>query len=399
MKYRTDRHGDKLSILGYGCMRFTKKGNSIDIDKAEKEIMTAFKAGVNYYDTAYIYPGSEAALGEILQRNSIRKDVKIATKLPQYLIGNNQALDKRFSEELSRLRTDYVDYYLMHHLTDVLQWNRLKTLGIIEWIEKKKAEGAIRNIGFSYHGNTENFLKILNDYDWDFCQIQYNYIDVNSQAGEKGLKAAYEKGIPVIIMEPLRGGKLVNMLPEKARKVISQNERGWSPAQWGLRWLYNQKEVTVVLSGMNSEEMVLENVKTASEAESGDFKQSDFDLIETVRKLISENEKIGCTGCRYCMPCPKGVEIPGIFRSWNTMYTESKMSGRAQYFQAFYLTENPGLATQCIECGKCEQHCPQSLPIRQKLKEADKDLRPLLFRIGFFFGRKFMLRGKKVNKD
>jgi hypothetical protein len=284
----------------------------------------------------------------------------------------------------------------MHHLTDVAMWEKLKAVGILKWIEEKKASGQIRNIGFSYHGNTENFLKILNDYDWDFCQIQYNYIDVNSQAGEQGLKAAHEKGIPVIIMEPLRGGKLVNMLPEKARKIISENKRGWTPAQWGLRWLYNQKEVTVVLSGMNSEEMVLENVKTASEAEVGDFTQSDFDLIETVRKLISENEKIGCTGCRYCMPCPKGVEIPGIFRSWNTMYTESKMSGRAQYFQAFYLTENPGLATQCIGCGKCEQHCPQSLPIRQKLKEADKDLRPLLYRIGFFFGRKFMLRGKKA---
>lgn len=396
MKYRTDKHGDKLSILGYGCMRFTKKGGGIDIDKAEKEIMTAFKAGVNYYDTAYIYPGSEAALGEILQRNGIRKEVKIATKLPQYLIGNNQALDKRFSEELSRLKTDYIDYYLMHHLTDIKQWNRLKTLGVIEWIEKKKAQGAIRNIGFSYHGNTENFLKILNDYDWDFCQIQYNYIDVETQAGVKGLKAAYEKGIPVIIMEPLRGGKLVNMMPESARKIIEKNDRNWSPAQWGLRWLYNQKEVTVVLSGMNSVEMVLENVKTASEAEADEFTQSDFDLIDAVRKEISEKEKIGCTGCRYCMPCPKGVEIPGIFRSWNTMYTESKMSGRAQYFQAFYLTENPGLATQCIECGKCEQHCPQSLPIRQKLKEADKDLRPLVYRIAFFFGRKFMLRGKIV---
>lgn len=396
MKYRTDKHGDKLSILGYGCMRFTKKGGGIDIDKAEKEIMTAFKAGVNYYDTAYIYPGSEAALGEILQRNGIRKEVKIATKLPQYLIGNNQALDKRFSEELSRLKTDYIDYYLMHHLTDIKQWNRLKTLGVIEWIEKKKAQGAIRNIGFSYHGNTENYLKILNDYDWDFCQIQYNYIDVETQAGVKGLKAAYEKGIPVIIMEPLRGGKLVNMMPESARKIIEKNDRNWSPAQWGLRWLYNQKEVTVVLSGMNSVEMVLENVKTASEAEADEFTQSDFDLIDAVRKEISEKEKIGCTGCRYCMPCPKGVEIPGIFRSWNTMYTESKMSGRAQYFQAFALAENPGFASQCIQCGKCEQHCPQSLPIRQKLKEADKDLRPLFFRIGIFFGRKFMLRGKVV---
>ena len=176
---------------------------------------------------------------------------------------------------------------------------------------------------------------------------------------------------------------------------LKENERGWTPAQWGLKWLYNQKEVTVVLSGMNSLEMVEENVKTASDSEAGEFTQSDFDLIEKVKKIISENEKIGCTGCRYCMPCPKGVEIPGIFKSWNTMYTESKMSGRGQYFQAFYLTENPGLATQCIECGKCEQHCPQNLPIRQKLKEADRDLRPLPFRIVFFFGRKFMLRVKK----
>lgn len=395
MKYRLDRHGEKLSILGYGCMRFTKKGTAIDIDKAEKEIMAAYRAGVNYYDTAYIYPGSEAALGEILERNGIRKNVKIATKLPQYLMSSKEAPDKRFREELSRLRTDYVDYYLMHHLTDISQWERLKSMGILQWIADRKSDRSIRNIGFSYHGNTENFLKILNDYDWDFCQIQLNYMDENTQAGVEGLKAASEKGIPVIIMEPLRGGKLVNMLPEKARKAIRENERGWSPSQWGLKWLYNQKEVTVVLSGMNSLEMVEENVKTASDSDAGEFTQSDFDLIEKVKKIISENEKIGCTGCRYCMPCPKGVEIPGIFKSWNTMYTESKMSGRGQYFQAFYLTENPGLATQCIECGKCEQHCPQNLPIRQKLKEADRDLRPLPYRIGFFFGRKFMLRGRK----
>ncbi len=399
MQYRTDRHGEKLSILGYGCMRFTKKGVSIDIDKAEKEIMAAYNAGVNYYDTAYIYPGSEAALGEILQRNGIRDKVKIATKLPQYLMGSNpQNVERLFKEELSRLRTDYVDYYLMHHLTDITQWNRLKQMGIEKWIADKKSSGAIRNIGFSYHGNTENFLKILEDYDWDFCQIQYNYIDENSQAGAKGLKAAAEKGIPVIIMEPLRGGKLVNMLPEGAKKAIKENERGWTAAQWAFRWLYNQKEVTVVLSGMNSMEMVEENLRTASEAAADSFTESDMELIAKVKKIINESERIGCTGCRYCMPCPKGVEIPGIFRSWNTMYTESKFSGRAQYFQAFSLTENPGFASQCIECGKCEQHCPQSLPIRQKLKEADRDLRPLPYKIAFFIGRKIMLRKEKKNK-
>ena len=177
MQYRKDKYGEELSILGYGCMRFSRKGNGVDIDKTEQELLAAYRAGVNYFDTAYIYPGSEAALGEILARNGLREKVHIATKLPQYLVRNLASLDKFFEEELSRLRTDYVDYYLMHHLTDVAQWERLKTVGVLDWIAAKKASGAIRNIGFSYHGNTDNFLKILADYDWDFCQIQYNYLD------------------------------------------------------------------------------------------------------------------------------------------------------------------------------------------------------------------------------
>ena len=186
MQYRKDRNGNDLSILGYGCMRFSKKGGGIDIDKTEQELLAAYRAGVNYYDTAYIYPGSEAAVGEIFERNHIREKVNIATKLPQYLIGNRAALDRYFNEELSRLRTDHVDYYLMHHMTDVAMWEKLKKVGILEWIQEKKQSGAIRNIGFSYHGNTENFLKILNDYDWDFCQIQYNYLDEVAQAGKAG---------------------------------------------------------------------------------------------------------------------------------------------------------------------------------------------------------------------
>ena len=341
-------------MLGYGCMRFTKKGAGIDLRKAEREILTAYKAGVNYYDTAYIYPGSEEALGKILAKHKLRERVNIATKLPQYLIRNREALDKYFNEELSRLRTDYVDYYLMHHLTDVAMWEKLKAVGILKWIEEKKASGQIRNIGFSYHGNTENFLTILDDYDWDFCQIQYNYMDEVSQAGAKGLMAAAAKGIPVVIMEPLRGGKLVNLLPARAKRVIEKYGHGWSPAELAFRWLYNQPEVTCVLSGMNSVEMVKENCRVASEATAGHFTKHDYRLIEVVKREIRAKEKVGCTGCRYCMPCPKGVDIPGTFHCYNTMFIEGKSAGRFQYAQAVGLTKEPAFASQCIECGKCE---------------------------------------------
>ena len=395
MQYRNDKYGTPLSVLGYGCMRFTKKGNSIDIDKAEKELMAAYEAGVNYFDTAYIYPGSEAAVGEIFERNHIREKVHIATKLPQYMIGSRAAIDKYFNEELARLRTTYIDYYLMHHLTDVAMWDKLKKVGILEWIRAKKESGAIKNIGFSYHGNTENFLRILEDYDWDFCQIQYNYLDEVAQAGVKGLKAAAEKGIPVVIMEPLRGGKLVNMLPGGALDAMKKSGRDWTPAQWGLRWLYNQKEVTVVLSGMNSLEMVEENCRTASEAAAGHLTEEDFATLEVVKAKIREKEKVGCTGCRYCMPCPKGVDIPGIFRCYNTMFTESKSQGRFQFAQTVGLTKEPAFASQCVKCGKCEKHCPQGIPIREKLVEADKALRPLPYKIGIGIARMYMFRGAK----
>lgn len=392
MHYRKDKYGDELSILGFGCMRFTKKGGSIDVDKAEKEILAAYQAGVNYFDTAYLYPGSEAAIGEIFERNHMREKIHIATKLPQYLVGSRAALDRFFNEELSRLRTDYVDYYLMHHMTDIAMWEKLKKMGILEWIDEKKKSGQIRNIGFSYHGNTDNFLRILNDYDWDICQIQYNYYDERSQAGVDGLRAAAEKGIPVVIMEPLRGGKLVNLLPESAKKVMKESGRNWSPAEWGFRWLFDQPEVTVVLSGMNSLEMVEENCRTASTAEAGHLTEADRETLRRVTEAIQEKEKVGCTGCRYCMPCPQGVDIPGTFLCYNTMYIEGKHQGRFQYAQTVGLTREPAFATQCIGCGKCELHCPQEIPIRAKLKEADKALRPLPYKVGIDVARKFMLR-------
>lgn len=392
MQYRKDKHGDDISILGYGCMRFTNKNGKIDLDKAEKEILEAYKNGVNYYDTAYIYPGSEVALGTILSKNNIRDKVKIATKLPQYMISNQKSLDSFFNEELSRLKTDYVDYYLMHHLTDYVQWEKLKNVGIIDWIKEKKQNGQIRNIGFSYHGNSEMFIKILEDYDWDFCQIQYNYLDENSQAGRKGLNRAGELSIPVMIMEPLRGGKLVGMLPESAKKLIAENDRHYSAAEWGFRWLFNQKDVTCVLSGMNSIEMVLENCRIADSSKVDQFNEEDYAFIEKIIKEIKAKEKVGCTGCRYCMPCVKGIDIPGTFNAYNRMYTESKHDGRFQYAQAVALRKDAAFVTACIKCGKCEKHCPQSIPIREKLVEADKALRPLHYKVGINVVRAFMLR-------
>lgn len=389
MQYREDKYKRKISILGYGCMRFTKKGGSIDMDKAEKELMAAIEGGVNYLDTAYIYSGSESAVGEILKKNHCRERVYIATKLPQYLIKTDDSIDKYFAEQLKRLQTEYIDYYLMHMLTDIAAWEKLCRLGIREWIRRKKEEGSIRNIGFSFHGNTEMFLQILNAYDWDFCQIQYNYMDEHSQAGREGLKAAAAKGIPVIIMEPLRGGKLVDLLPEEALQKIGENERGWTPAEWAFRWLWDQPEVTCVLSGMNSLSMVEENMRIASEVRPGEFTQEDFALIEEVKTEINGRIKVGCTGCGYCMPCPKGIDIPTTFRCYNRMYTENAKAGRFEYMQITALQKEMSDVSKCVECGKCESHCPQHLEIRKELKAAAGKLTPWYFRVGVKLMRLF----------
>lgn len=380
MNYRNDRYGNKISLLGYGCMRFAKKGGSIDLDKAERELMTAINRGVNYLDTAYIYPGSEVAVGEILSRNNCREKVNIATKLPQYFIKTEGAIEKYFTEQLSRLKTDYIDYYLMHMLTDIAAWEKLVKLGVKDWIEDKKAKGIIKNIGFSFHGNTDMFLKILEAYDWDFCQIQYNYVDENSQAGRKGLMAAAAKGIPVIIMEPLRGGKLVDLLPEKAKKIIEDYNVKRTPAEWAFRWLWEQPEVTCVLSGMNSIKMIEENCRVASEVCEHEFTQADYNMIEALKQEINANTRVGCTGCGYCMPCPKGIDIPVAFRCYNRMYTETHWSGRFEYHQIIALQKDMADIQKCIACGKCESHCPQHIEIRKQLKEARKHLQPWYYR-------------------
>lgn len=399
MQYRKDKYGNEVSAIGYGCMRFSKKGSGIDFEKAEKEVLRGIELGINYYDTAYTYPGNEECLGKILDKNNCRDKVKIATKLPQYLVKNASQIDKYFDEELKRLRTDYIDYYLCHMFTDINNWDKLKDLGFIDWVARKKEEGAIRQIGFSYHGDTEGFIKILNVYDWDFCQIQYNYVDEHTQAGRRGLEEAAKKGIPVVIMEPLRGGKLVFALPEEAKKIIKNNEHGWTSAEWGLRWLWNQPEIMCVLSGMNSIEMVEENVRIASDTAPGSLTSEDFAVYEKIKELIREKEKVGCTGCAYCMPCPHGVDIPGTFTCYNKMYSEGKSSGRFEYARNIGMRDVPGFATQCVGCGLCEKHCPQHIEIRAKLKEADKALRPLPYKVLTAAARKFTIRKKKEEKE
>ncbi len=373
MKYREDKYGNKLSALGFGCMRFKKKMGRINMEDAEHQIMTAFNKGVNYFDTAFIYPGSESAIGEIFEKNDIRDKVYIATKLPPQLMRSTEILDKLFNEQLKRLRTDHIDFYLMHMMADIKIWERLKSIGIEKWIEDKKASGAIRQIGFSYHGNSDMFCKIIDAYDWDMCLIQYNYMDEHTQAGRKGLNHAHEKGIPVMIMEPLRGGRLVNNLPSDAKRIFAEHPVQHTPAQWAFRWLWNQPEVSVVLSGMNSDEMVEDNIRTATDTQIGELTADDEAMLQRVVRAINSKMKVPCTGCAYCMPCPQNINISGTFSAYNRCFTENSFAGVKEHVRSTVLGQYAP-ASACIGCGKCEKHCPQSIEIRKHLKEAAKEL-------------------------
>lgn len=382
MQYRKDKYGNLLSVLGFGCMRFPQKLGRIDMEETEVQILQAIEGGINYFDTAYIYSGSEAALGQILQKNNLRDRVYIATKLPHYLIKSMEQMEKLFQEELRRLCTDHIDYYLMHMLTDTDAWQRMVGLGVVQWLAEKKRTGAIRQVGFSYHGNSDMFCRLVDAYDWDFCQIQYNYMDEHSQAGRRGLHYSAAKGLPVIIMEPLRGGKLVNRLPQEAKDIFAAYPVNGTPAQWALRWLWDQKEVTVVLSGMNSRAMIRENLQTADETRIGQLGDGEQQMLQSVVKAINSKMKVGCTGCGYCMPCPKGVDIPGTFAAYNRRFQEGIFAGLKEYFMCTAARKNSTAASNCIGCGKCEQHCPQGIPIREHLKDAQKELEIPVYKLG-----------------
>ena len=390
MQYRKDRYGNDISILGYGCMRFTKKGGQTDLDKATKEIMTAYEAGVNYFDTAYIYSGNEVALGEILNRTGIRENINIATKLPHYLIKKAETIEKMFTEELKRLQTDYIDYYLMHMLTDVKSWERMKQLGVDRWIEEKKASGQIRQIGFSYHGNSDAFCELIDAYDWDFCMIQYNYMDENSQAGRRGLEYAASRGIPVIIMEPLRGGRLVNNLPDEAQALFDNHESGRSAAQWAFSWLWDQSQVTCVLSGMTDTDMIAENVKCAQEARAGSLTDDDQEFLKEVARAINSRMRVGCTGCGYCMPCPRKVDIPGCFSAYNNKFKDGWFASLKEYMQCTTMRQDVTAASNCVNCGLCEKHCPQSIKIREELVNVRRALEGPAYKVVSKVVRTFM---------
>jgi predicted aldo/keto reductase-like oxidoreductase len=378
MQYRRDeKSGNELSVLGFGCMRFPRALGVIDMKKTYAMVREAVERGVNYFDTAWIYPGSEEALGSALAECGLREKVYIATKLPVIVCKKSEDFDRYFAQSLERLKTDHIDYYLMHMLTDMNSWEKLKSWGIEGWLRQKKESGAIRQAGFSFHGDRDAFLAILDGYDWDFCQIQYNYSNENYQAGRTGLKAAAAKGIPVIIMEPLLGGKLTGGLPRAAREAFRKADPARSPADWGLSWLWDQSELTVTLSGMSSMEQLNENISLAEKARAGAMTAADLAVFDEVKRIFSASCKVNCTACGYCMPCPRQVNIPGCFAAYNTSFAFSLIEGLKQYVTSTGATSpTPHTAGQCIKCRKCEKHCPQNIKISAALDDVKRRLEP-----------------------
>jgi len=378
---KNTKNGDELSQLGFGCMRFPKKGNTIDMELSKELVKSAIEQGVNYLDTAYIYPGIEQALGTILKEEGLRDKVKIATKLPIFMCKTNADLDKLFNKQLIRLQTNRIDYYLLHMLSDTMTWERLKSLGIEKWISKQKELGRIKNLGFSYHGGRKEFTALIDSYDWDFCMIQYNYFDESNQAGREGLNYASAKGIPVFIMEPLRGGLLVNGLSTEAKNAFEKIAPKRTLADWGFRWLFNQPEVTMVLSGMNALSQVTENIQLGGNLSVECLTESETAAYEQVCQIMRKSVKVSCTGCGYCLPCPAGVDIPTCFSCYNEIYTTKYITAFKHYFMTTgTMTPKPSYASKCIECGKCETHCPQGIEIRKKLKDARRKLEPFWYR-------------------
>jgi predicted aldo/keto reductase-like oxidoreductase len=365
-------------------MRFPKNLTRIDITRTEQLIVKAIQAGINYFDTAYVYGGSEDVLGPILVKNNLRNKIFLATKLPLGKCRTYADFELLFQTQLKRLQTDYIDYYLMHNMGDVDTWKKLCVLGIEKWIKEKKESGQIRNIGFSFHGIHDEFINLLDVYNWDFCQIQYNYLNIHYQAGIAGLKKAADKGLPVIIMEPLLGGKLVTGLPKKAVELFKAANSSLTPAAWALRWLWNQKEVTVVLSGMNDISQLEDNIETAKNALPCMLAPAEEEVYESVIKIIEESYKISCTGCNYCMPCPHNVNIPACFTAYNSSFAIGLISGLMQYVISTGLMAHQKnyAASKCEECGACEKKCPQHIPIIKSLKKLEKRMEPFWLRAG-----------------
>ena len=380
MQYRTNpRNGDRISALGLGCMRFPGPPGRPDPARARELIARAVERGINYLDTAYLYPGNEACVGAALEDLGLRDQVLLATKLPHGSVRARQDLDRIFDEQLRRLRTDHVDYYLVHNVTSPAQWERLCELGIEDWIARQRAAGRIRQMGFSYHGSAGDFPVVLDAYDWDFCQIQYNYAGETYQAGTAGLRAAAARGLAVFVMEPLMGGRLADRLPDRVRRIIdaAATPELATPAAWGLSWVWDHPEVTMLLSGMNAPEQIDENAALAERALPGSLEPAQHEVIARVVEEFERTNRVPCTGCNYCMPCPQGINIPGCFSAYNASYAHGWFTGLSQYFTASAIrTSEPKLVSNCVRCGACARHCPQHIDIPARLEEVARRFQP-----------------------
>lgn len=364
--------GEEVSILGLGCMRFPLKNQddpaSIDEEQAAQMIHHAIDNGVNYIDTAWPYHEgeSEPFVGKVLA-DGYRDKVYLATKLPCWEISSRADMDRIFQQQLDKLQTDHIDFYLVHSLNHD-HWNTVRKHGIFEFLEDIKRDGRAKHVGFSFHDELPLFKEIIDAYAWDFVQIQYNYLDTHFQAGEEGLAYASERGLGIVIMEPVRGGTLAGPFTEAVNTQIKESKRKYTPVEWALRWLWNDPRIHVVLSGASSIQQIMENTATAQDAKAGDFTDADHRTIENIRTSFLESYKVPCTSCGYCIPCPHGVLIPNCFRSYNTylMFPDQR---RQTIFQYNNFIPEGKRASDCVECGTCEEHCPQQIPIIQRLKD------------------------------
>ncbi|SJZ30563.1 aldo/keto reductase [Selenihalanaerobacter shriftii] len=373
MKYRNFKGLDwEVSALGFGTMRLPQ-GDEGDIDeeKAIEMIRYGIDQGINYVDTAWPYHGgeSENLVGKALQ-DGYREKVKVATKLPSWMIKSKADLDEYLDKQLEKLNVDKIDFYLLHTLNRKF-WDNYKQLDvdIFEWLEKVRDEGKIDYIGFSFHDDYELFEEIIDAYDWDFCQIQYNYIDTEFQAGKKGLKYADSKDIPVIVMEPLRGGSLAGEMPEDIQSIFDQAETKRTSADWALQWLWNQPEVTMVLSGMSELSHVKENIESANKSEINKLTEEEIELVKKLAKKYKELSPVSCTGCGYCIPCPTKVSIPRIFSLYNEAHAFDLFEEKRKEYKRI---KDDQRASACVSCTKCEELCPQGIPISEALVDVDE---------------------------
>lgn len=384
MQYRiVPKTGDRLSALGFGAMRLPMKRGRIDQEKATLLLREAIDQGITYVDTAFNYHGgeSEKFLGLAL-RDGYREKVRLADKLPPWNVEKREDMDKILEIQLKRLNTDHIDYYLLHSL-DGTTWKRLSDLGVIEFLESARNAGKIRNIGFSFHGDRRSFREIIDAYDWTFCQIQYNFLDEENQAGTEGLRYASSRNIAVMVMEPLRGGVLAGKLPKEIVELYKSAEKKRSAAGWGLSWVWNHPEVTVVLSGMNDPDHLADNLATCETALPGSLDEEEQEMMRRVQAAFRRLMKIGCTGCSYCMPCPFGVNIPQCFYFYNQYYmTRNRIITRGFYaMQLMGAMGEPANASLCRNCGRCKAICPQHIPIPEELKKVSDRLDGISTRI------------------